>query len=399
VFEIGIVGMGYVGNIMNVVFQALDQDEYKIKCMDKDRSKSVENKLTEEFVNSDIIFICINTPDGQTYEIEKTLDLISLIYWKINSTYKAKLKYVIIKSTVPVGFTRKQQNKHAFFKILFNPEFLREGPAYSDFIYPSRIIIGKANETDIIEESVLKFFNSYTHIKVPILETTYENAELTKLANNAFLTMRINFINSLAEFADTNENLNIQDVSSFLQFDSRIGEGYLSPGPGIGGSCLIKDTSILIDNMIEEYSNITFFNCIHRFNSYHLDYILYRIEDLCKGKNITVLGLSFKAGTDDIRNSPSIYIVENLITMDYKITVHDPVAKLNNDEVFQIKDVYLACINADLIVVMTEWEMYAKLDFEKVALEMHGKIIYDTRNILNRKEVENAGLTYYGLGI
>jgi len=397
-FEIGIIGMGYVGSTLYKAFTTLNPGQFQIKCMDKDSNKAKINKLTEEFVNVDILFICVGTPEGKTHEVERTLDWIGFLTWAILQQ-KRKLKYVIIKSTVPIGFCRKQQNRSGAFKILYNPEFLREGSAYSDFVLPSRIVIGKENENDSIEDSVSLFFRTYTLNAPCIIETTYENAELNKLANNAFLVMKLNFINSLAEYADSNKYINIKEVSKFLQYDKRIGDGHLNPGPGIGGPCLLKDTKMLIRSMYEKNPRSSFFDSLTFINDSHLNYITKCIDELCLGNKITIFGLSFKAGISDIRNSPSVYIIEKLIELDYIIIVNDPQARLNNSKVFQYDDPYIACGGADIVVILTEHEMYEGLDFEKIAVEMKGNIIYDTRNILNKEKVEkNTGLELVELG-
>jgi len=397
-FEIGIIGMGYVGSTLYKAFTTLNPGQFQIKCMDKDSNKAKINKLTEEFVNVDILFICVGTPEGKTHEVERTLDWINFLTWSI-LLQKRKFKYVIIKSTVPIGFCRRQQNRIKAYKILYNPEFLREGSAYSDFVLPSRIVIGKENENDSIEDSVSLFFRTYTLNAPCIIETTYENAELNKLANNAFLVMKLNFINSLAEYADSNKYINIKEVSKFLQYDKRIGDGHLNSGPGVGGPCLIKDTGMLEKTMWMQGLNSSIFDNLLRFNDRHLEYIISRIKKLCLGKRITIFGLSFKAGISDIRNSPSVYIIEELIKLDYIIIVNDPQARLNNSKVFQYDDPYIACGGADIVVILTEWEMYERLDFKRIAIEMKGNIIYDTRNILDKEKVEkNTGLELMGLG-
>lgn len=355
---------------------------------------------------SDIIFVAVGTPMTENgcadlKVLEGAFDTIAknIVNYKI----------ICVKSTVPVGTCRRMQQmllnrgiKRDLFDIVSNPEFLREGSAVHDFLQPDRIVIGGSSEAVAIVKDLYK---SILDKGCFCLTTTLESSELIKYASNAMLASRIVFINEVARLCNK-VSANVQDVAIGMGLDQRIGKDFLKPGPGFGGSCFPKDTKALTQIMKVYDVEAQLIESIFKSNAVHkqkiLDAISSLLENNLSGKNIALLGLTFKANTDDIRDSFSLDAIKYLTKHDATVCVYDPQGMSNTKKIFpQIiycDSAMRAINNADLIIVATEWEEFRKLDLAECAQKCRTKILVDLRNLFNPIELQKNGFKYYNLG-
>jgi UDPglucose 6-dehydrogenase len=426
------IGTGYVGLVSGVCFSDLGNTVY---CVDKDKDKisSLNNGIVpiyepglEEILkknhkqkrliftsnlenavkNSDIIFICVGTP---TKKNSNSADL-SYVFSAVKQLkkYITKYKIIITKSTVPVTtgdkiekILIKLKNKN-LIDVVSNPEFLREGEAIRDFAYPDRVIVGtnskKANK-------VLK--NLYMPIikkNSRYLNTSRRGAELIKYASNAFLATKISFINEFANLCEKT-GVDIKDISSGMGTDQRIGERFLRAGPAYGGSCFPKDTRALIDSANSFKTNLSIIKSVVDSNNKRRILLTKNVEKILngklKGKLITFLGVTFKPNTDDMRETSSIPMIKYLNKKKCKIRYHDPsgekkeFSKLKN--VQYCKNISSACLNSDLIILHTEWNVFKLLNFKKLVKKTNFKV-YDMRNIYSPSKMKNLKIKYFGVG-
>ncbi len=426
------IGTGYVGLVSGVCFSDLGNTVY---CVDKNLKKiqSLNNgkipiyepgleeilkrnfrqkriiftsNLKKAVSNSDIIFICVGTP---TKKNSNSADL-RFVFNAVKELKKIIKSYKIIvtKSTVPVTTGDKIENiliqlkKKKFVDVVSNPEFLREGEAIRDFIYPDRVVVGtnskKANKIlQSLYLPIIKKKNKY-------FNTSRRGAELIKYASNAFLATKISYINELANLCEKT-GVDIKDVSIGIGSDQRIGERFLRAGPAYGGSCFPKDTRALINTANKFKVNLSIVNAVVKSNENRKKLLTKRIEKILNGKIknkvITFLGVTFKPNTDDMREASSVPMIQYLNNKKCKIKYYDPSGEKN--EFKGLKNVHYhnsireACLRSDLIVIHTEWNDFKLIDFKKI-VKKKNFIIYDMRNIYSPIKMRKLNIKYYGVG-
>ena len=426
------IGTGYVGLVSGVCFSDLGNE---VICVDKDKKKinmlnngnipiyepglaelvkkNVLNKrlfftsdIKTAINKSKIIFMCVGTP---TKTNSNAADL-SQIYKVSNeiSKYIKSSKIIVTKSTVPITtgdkiekiISKKVNTK--LFSVVANPEFLREGEAIRDFIYPDRIVIGTSNKKS---NKILKSLYSPLISKgAKYLNTSRRGAELIKYASNAFLATKITFINEIANLCERT-NVNIEDVSIGMGLDKRIGGRFLRSGPAYGGSCFPKDTRSIVDTAKKFNTNLSIVKSVIKSNTKRSNLLLQRIQKMVnnkiKNKKICFLGVTFKANTDDMRESSSLIMIPNLSKKGAKIKYYDPSGykkefkKIKN--VFYSSNIKNACEDADLIIIHTEWNDFKSLNFKHLSKKKNF-IIYDLRNILSQDKIKKDKIKYFSIG-
>ena len=431
--KIAMIGTGYVGLVSGACFSEFGVE---VVCVDKDEDKidrlkagecpiyepglenlvannvganrlSFTTDLASAVHGADAVFIAVGTPSRRG---EGHADL-SYVYGAAKEVAEALNGYTVIvtKSTVPLGTGREvkrivaETRPDADFDIASNPEFLREGAAISDFMRPDRVVIG--TETRRAAEVLRELYRPLYLLETPIVQTTLETAELTKYAANTFLATKITFIN---EFADLCEivGANVQDVARGIGLDGRIGSKFLHAGPGYGGSCFPKDTLALVQTAKDADSPIRIVETVVDINERRKTQMAEKVVAACggsvEGKTIAVLGLTFKPDTDDMRDSPSLVVVPELQKAGATIQAFDPqgmkeAAHLFEDVVF-CEGPYETMQSADALVIVTEWNAFRALDFERVKSLLKSPVLVDLRNIYNLDEMKRAGFTYHSIG-
>jgi UDPglucose 6-dehydrogenase len=427
--QIAVIGTGYVGLISavgladfghDVVGVDIDQRvveklnsgnphifetglrDYLQKNLKSGRLKFSTN-MADAIKASEVVFISVGTPpkeDGGA-DLSQLMQVVEEM-----SQYISAYTVVVIKSTVPVGTNRKI---YAMFKtkgcdvdVVSNPEFLREGKAIQDFFHPDRIIFGVESER---AKSVMEdIYNSLYIIQTPFVWCNLETAELIKYSSNAFLASKITFINQMANLAEA-VGADIHNIAKAMGMDGRISSKFLHPGPGFGGSCFPKDIRALVKIGEEHDVNMSLVREVMYANEAQKRLMIQKLKGMLgelKDKTVAVLGLAFKAETDDVRESPAITIVDGLIKHGCHIKAHDPIAAQNFSRLFPdieyCRDEYKALRKADALIICTEWNEYRNLDLNKVKQSMKGNIVLDTRNLLNREQVKQHGFIYQGMG-
>jgi UDPglucose 6-dehydrogenase len=306
------------------------------------------------------------------------------------------------KSTVPVGSTQVVERvmQRTDVKVVSNPEFLREGSAVRDFLFPDRIVIGSDDQ-----EAAEKVASFYDDIDAPILITDPASAETIKYASNAFLATKLSFVNALAAVCE-GVGADVRDVVKGLGYDRRIGHQYLQPGPGWGGSCFPKDTMALLHIAESGGYNFRFLDGVIAVNEEQFSRVVDKVSkavggDL-SGRTVAVWGLTFKAGTDDMRDSPSLSVIDRLLADGATVRAFDPTVATHrgglDERVAVGSDPLVVCKGADVVVVLTEWDEFADIDPAEVATLMAGRRVVDTRNLLDRDAWAGHGFDYHGIG-
>ncbi len=358
---------------------------------------------------ADAVFIAVGTP---TRRGDGHADL-SYVYAAAEDIAKAMTGYTVIvtKSTVPVGTADEVETivrrvrPDAEFSVASNPEFLREGAAIDDFKRPDRVVVGVEDERarDVMRALYRPLFLNET----PIVFTSRRSSELIKYAANAFLATKITFINEMADLCEK-VGANIQDVSRGIGLDGRIGKKFLHAGPGYGGSCFPKDTIALVRTAQQYGAPSRIVETVVEVNAKRKVRMVDKIVDACggsvSGKTIGILGLTFKPETDDMRDAPSLDIVPGLIALGATVRAHDPqgmkeAKHLLPEKVEYCDGPYDAATNADAIVIITEWNIYRALDFERLSHSMKVKSLIDLRNIYKASELQSLGFQYVGIGV
>ena len=430
--QIAVIGTGYVGLVSGACFAefgihvtCVDVDEEKINKLNNNIIPIYEpglDQVVEKNVNagrlefttdlksavekSKVVFFAVGTPpkdDGSpdmSYYQQAAEDVAGAI-----NDYKV----LVTKSTVPVGtgkwlksFVSERLKNGADFGVASNPEFLREGAAIQDFMRPDRVVIG-SNEPEAIE--VMKeLYRPLYLIETPIVITSLEAAELIKYAANAFLATKITFINEVANLCDA-IGCDVHDVARGMGMDNRIGRKFLHPGPGYGGSCFPKDTRALTTVADQFGVETRIVDAVIEANEFQRQAMIPKIEKLVgglEGKKIGMLGLSFKPETDDMRESPAIEIVRELIARGASICAFDPVAMEESKHYIKgieyAHDEYDALRDADALVIVTEWNQFRSLDLEKVKTLLKSPKIADHRNIYEPEDMRELGFEYVGVG-
>jgi len=427
------IGTGYVGLVSGTCFADMG---FNVTCVDIDAEKI--RKLEEENIipihepglaelvaknvaakrlhfttnlatcvpNSDAVFIAVGTPQDEDGSADMQYVLAAA---KQVAAHLQGYTAIVNKSTVPVGTAQEVHNviqtanNSAKFDVISNPEFLREGNAIEDFMNPDRVVVGLKSEA--AHAMMTKLYTPLTNKGFPLIITDPTSSELIKYAANAFLAMKITFVNELAALCDV-VGADIQQVAGGIGSDARIGEKFLQPGPGYGGSCFPKDTNAiakigrdalvplsLIENTIEANK---------RIKKSMVERIERAVGDDLKGKTVGVLGLAFKANTDDMRDAPALTILPDLAAAGAIIQAYDPEAMQEATrllpQITLTTSAEEAAQSADILVILTEWPEFADLNYKELATTMRGQHILDLRNLLNPEDINAAGLTYTRLG-
>ena len=426
------IGTGYVGLVSGVCFSDLGND---VVCVDKDENKinklkkgiipiyepGLEELVQKNFKNkrlkfstdvndsvkkSDIVFICVGTP---TKRNSSEADL-SQIYSVANEISKSinKFKIIITKSTVPVTtgdniekILSKKVDKNKF-SVVSNPEFLREGEAIRDFIYPDRVVVGSNDKRSM---RILKNLYSPLISKgAKFISTNRRAAELIKYASNAFLATKITFINEIANLCEKT-GVDVEDISIGIGLDKRIGSRFLRAGPAYGGSCFPKDTKAIVSTAKKFNTNLSIIKSVINSNSLRSKLLLKKVSEILnnkiKNKKICFLGVTFKANTDDMRDSSSLEMIPYLSKKGAKIRYYDPSGFKNDFN--NLKNVNFsnsindAVKGSDLVILHTEWNDFKSINFKKMRPSKNLKI-YDMRNIFSPSKIKSQGFKYFGIG-
>ena len=426
------IGTGYVGLVSGVCFSDLGND---VICVDKDSNKinnlkqgiipiyepgleelvlknfknnrlKFTTNLKEAVLKSDIIFICVGTPtkkNSSAADLTQVYDVAKEISRSIS-----KFKIIITKSTVPVTtgdeiekiISKKISKK--LFSVVSNPEFLREGEAIRDFIYPDRVVIGTSNKRS---NKILKNLYSPLISKgAKYINTSRRAAELIKYASNAFLATKITFINELSNLCEK-INVNIEDISIGMGLDKRIGSRFLRAGPAYGGSCFPKDTKAIVSTGDKFKTNLSVIKSVIKSNDNRSSLLLKRtfeiLNNKIKNKKICFLGVTFKANTDDMRDSSSLSMIPLLHKKGAKINYFDPTGEKNDfkklKNVTFSNNIKSAISNSDLIIIHTEWNDFKSINFNKLVKNKNYKI-FDMRNIYSAKKMSEQKIKYFAIG-
>jgi UDPglucose 6-dehydrogenase len=349
--------------------------------------------------NCDIAFLCVPTPQGEDGSAD--LSYVQRAAEEISAVLPFEA-IVVNKSTVPVGSTKVVEKalKRPDVKVVSNPEFLREGSAVQDFLKPDRVVVGSDDQA-----AAMKVASLYDGLSTRVIITDPASAETIKYAANAFLATKLSFINAIAAICE-GVGADINDVVVGIGSDKRIGENFLRPGPGWGGSCFPKDSRALIKIAEDADYSFDLLKGVITVNDQQLDRVADKIRLAAggnlSGKVVAVWGLTFKAGTDDLRDSPAIAIIERLMKLGARVQAFDPTVNVTrtgipNDLVIATSSDE-ATSRADVLAVLTEWDEFKWISSSTIATKMTGKQIVDARNLLDRKDWERAGFTYQGIG-
>ncbi|MDP7125869.1 MAG: UDP-glucose/GDP-mannose dehydrogenase family protein [Acidimicrobiales bacterium] len=423
--HLAIIGTGYVGLTTGACLAHLghdvvcaDIDEEKVAGLSRGEVSIVEEGLGDlvleglangrlQFVvgaleavsDCEAAFLCVPTPQGGDGSVD-----LSFVEAAAAEMAEAMPPAALIvnKSTVPVGSTQVVERvmQRTDVKVVSNPEFLREGSAVRDFLFPDRIVIGSDDQ-----EAAEKVASFYDDIDAPILITDPASAETIKYASNAFLATKLSFVNALAAVCE-GVGADVNDVVKGLGYDRRIGHQYLQPGPGWGGSCFPKDTMALLRIAESGGYDFRFLGGVIAVNEEQFNRVADKVSkavggDL-SGRTVAVWGLTFKAGTDDMRDSPSLSVIDRLLADGANVRAFDPTVATHrgglDERVAVGSDPLVVCKGADVVVVLTEWDEFADIDPAKVATLMVGRGVVDTRNLLDREAWASHGFDYHGIG-
>lgn len=446
-----VVGSGYVGLVAATCFAEIghrvicvDKDEVKIKLLqaggvpiyeanlpqllEKHRDHRIEftTNLSHAVEHSEAVFIAVGTPQGDTGAAD-----LSFVEAVVSEIARAIVSYKVIveKSTVPVytnEWVRRVLHRHgveqSLFDVVSNPEFLREGTAVIDFLHPDRIVVGAGTTraANLLQEIYAPLTNG-SYYSAPdavpgtcssdhparILMTSAQSAEIVKHASNAFLAMKISFINAVANLAET-VDADIEDIAKGIGLDSRIGPRFLSAGLGYGGSCFPKDVAAFHWVAQQQGLDFQLLHEVRRINDMQRDVFFNKIRSALwtlPGKNMAALGLAFKCGTDDIRESPALDIIRRLLEAGVHVKAYDPAAMDRasrvlppSDRMVYAEGIYEAAQNADALVILTEWPEFGRLDLARLNRAMKFPIVIDGRNLYQPRIMAEHGFTYLSIG-
>jgi UDPglucose 6-dehydrogenase len=447
--QIAVVGSGYVGLVAGACFADLghdvilvDNDQRKLTALrngqvpihekflpellgrHREQRLTFSDNLKDAVSRSSVIFVAVGTPPTESGEAD--LSYVESVAREISGGING-YKVIVEKSTVPVytsDWVRKIILRNGtdpdLFDVASNPEFLREGTAVTDFLFPDRIVIGC--DTDRSAEMLRQVYAPLTNgsyyeradaipqpdrasIPPPIIVTSAKSAELIKHASNAFLAMKISFINAVASVCES-VGANVNQVVHGVGTDSRIGPRFLNPGIGYGGSCFPKDVMAFRAVARESGYDFRLLDEVMRINEDQRQRFLRKVQSALwtlRGKNLGVLGLAFKGGTDDIRESPALFLVQSLLQQGSRITAYDPAGMERAREVLTsgvtfANSAYEAAHGADALLILTEWEEFANLDLNRLHQELRYPIVIDGRNLYDPETMAAEGFTYYSVG-
>jgi UDPglucose 6-dehydrogenase len=431
--NICMIGAGYVGLVSAACFAEFG---WRVTCIDKDEARVAglirgevpiyepgldtllarnleanrivfSTELGPAVRNADIVFLAVGTPmrrgDGHA-DVSYVFQAVEEI-----APHLSGFTVVTTKSTVPVGTSRqielrlKALRPDADVAVCSNPEFLREGSAIKDFTHPDRVLVGYDDPR--ARETMERLYKPLALRSAPVMFTSRESAELAKYAANAFLAMKISFINEIADVCEA-VGANVQEVASAIGSDRRIGDKFLHPGPGYGGSCFPKDVSALIRTAREAKAPVSIIEAVQRVNDERKITMATRIQAVAggdlRGKVVAVLGVTFKPNTDDMRDAPSLVIVPMLQERGAKVTAYDPEGERHGRPLLPgvtwARSALEAVDGADIVVVLTEWNEFRALDLAEVRRRMRGRLMVDTRNVYPLADPGAAGLDYVSIG-
>jgi UDPglucose 6-dehydrogenase len=427
--KIAVIGTGYVGLVTGVVLAELGND---VICVDKDPVKveklrkgippiyepgieemlrkalnegfmTISTSISESVAASEVVFIAVGTPPSE----DGTPDLtaVRIVATEIGKAIN-KPTVVVNKSTVPVGsgtmveeIIAAQGVPAELFDVVSNPEFLREGSAIHDTLHPDRIVIGAKRR-----DAAMKLVELYANLESPMIITDLNSAELIKYASNSFLALKISFINAISRICEVS-GANVSDVAKGMGTDKRIGPQFLQAGLGWGGSCFPKDVLGMHSTAKRYDYDFALLQEVININDDQTLHFVRRIEKRLgglEGKRIGIMGLAFKPNTDDIRDAKSLIIVDAILKAGGKINAYDPIATENFREVYPDldykKSVYEVPVDADALVVVTEWNEFKQLDLARIAESMKQKVLFDGRRVYKKEAAERAGLEYFTIG-
>jgi len=436
--EIAVIGTGYVGLVTGTCFSAVGVD---VTCIDIDEKK-IENlkkgilpiyepgleemviqnagkkrlhfstSVKESIVNAEVAFIAVGTPPDEDGSAD--LKYVLAVSTSIGE-HMTKPLVVVTKSTVPVGTAEKvrkavqaaldkRQSKLQFY-VASNPEFLKEGAAIEDFMKPDRIVVG--TDKPEAEEIMRKLYKPFLMNGHPIIFMDIPSAEMTKYAANAMLATKISFMNDVANLCEI-MGADVNMVRKGIGSDGRIGHKFIYPGVGYGGSCFPKDVKALIKTAKEHQYNMRILNAVEEVNESQKEVLFNKVvthfNNNLKGKTFALWGLSFKPKTDDMREAPSLVIIEKLLKAGASVIAYDPVAmheakRILGDTISYCTDMYDTLNNTDALLIVTEWPEFRVPNFTEVDKRLKAKIIFDGRNIFDSSEMKKMGYDYYCIGI
>ncbi|MGH9113468.1 MAG: UDP-glucose dehydrogenase family protein [Acidimicrobiales bacterium] len=419
--QIAVIGAGYVGLTTAACFSHLghdvvcaDIDEERVAQLTKGEVPIVEagldamvreglegGRLTfvvgaaNATASADFAYLCVPTPQGDDGSAD--LSYIESAAREIGPVLPFEA-VVVNKSTVPVGSTRVVERVlgRDDVVVVSNPEFLREGSAVHDFLNPDRIVIGSDDQSAAVRVASL-----YIGVTAPIIVTDPASAETIKYASNAFLATKISFVNAIAAVCEA-VGADVKDVVLGMGYDKRIGHEFLKPGPGWGGSCFPKDSRALVHIADSAGYSFDLLQGVITVNEDQFHRVASKVREAAGGSldgvKVAVWGLTFKARTDDVRDSPALRIVSLLSDQGAQVQAYDPAVKAPVNGVVPATDPYSVCEGAEVLVVLTEWDDFRWLDFDKVAGLMEVPRVVDARNLLDKPALERRGFTYVGIG-
>jgi len=430
--QICVIGVGYVGLVTGACFAefgldvtCVDKEESVIRSLEQGRVPFYEPRLEEMTAKNFrdgrlnfttdiekavqealVVFIAVGTPSGAQGEAD--LQYVKEVAATIGRCMNG-YKVVVTKSTVPVGTgrliaqtIRENQTKACSFDVASNPEFLREGSAVEDFMRPNRVVIGAESEQAL---AILKdLYRPLYLIETPFVVTDVPTAEMIKYASNAFLATKISFINEMANLCDLT-GVDVHRVAKAMGLDQRIGSKFLHPGPGFGGSCFPKDTRALARLAQEKGYDFQLVQAVIKVNERQRELMVEKIEKTMggvKGKRIGFLGLSFKPNTDDIRESPAVFIIGRLKEKEAAIKAFDPAGIPNTQKVLPDieygRDLYDTAAGAQALVIATEWNQFRNIDWARVKGLLKEPVVIDLKNIYEPERMRELGFTYACVG-
>jgi UDPglucose 6-dehydrogenase len=428
VSRVGVVGAGYVGLTTGACFAHLghdvvvaDIDADKVARLAKGDIGILEEGLPElvseglatrrlRFVvgaahaaaDAEFVFLCVPTPRGS--EGNADLSVVEAVVREIAPLLRPGT-VVVNKSTMPVGSTAlvaRQLAKAgavAELGVASNPEFLREGTAARDFLHPYRVVIGADDPAVAVRVSEL-----YRDVQAPVLVTNPASAEMIKYASNAFLAMKVSYVNAIANLCEA-VTADVREVTLGMGYDPRIGFEFLHPGPGWGGSCFPKDTAALLHTAARVGDSFPLLASVISTNEEQRDRVVSKVRDALDrtdGRRVGVWGLTFKANTNDLRDSPAVAVTRHLVGEGMSVRAYDPMGGESATDLVPglevVTDPYEACADADVLVVLTEWDEFRWLDFTRVAGLMAARSIVDARNLLDPAAMRHLGFAYVGVG-
>tara|TARA_B110000037_G_scaffold42761_1_gene52739 strand:+ start:4889 stop:6187 length:1299 start_codon:yes stop_codon:yes gene_type:complete len=430
--KIAVVGTGYVGLVTGTCLAetgntviCIDIDEKKVNKMKNGQipiyepglevlfKRNIEQKrlsfttnLKEAVNQAKIIFLALPTPPGEDGSADLSYILgVAEDLGKIITEYKV----VIDKSTVPVGTAEKvnaaiSKNTNLDFDVVSNPEFLREGFAVEDFMKPDRVVIGTSSKK--AQKVMDELYKPYVRQGNPIIFMDEKSAELTKYAANSFLATKISFMNEIANLCEL-VGADVDQVRTGIGSDTRIGKRFLFPGIGYGGSCFPKDVQALVKSAKEVGYTFSILDSVMEVNQKQKTVMVPKIKNYfkgdLKGKKIALWGLAFKPNTDDIREAPALYNIDELTKLGAEIVAYDPEAMDNvkaliGEKIKYASNQYDAVKNADALLIATEWSVFRNPDFEKISELMNDNVIFDGRNLFEVSHMNEVGFTYFSIG-